>query len=102
MNITSPAVVSMPLVESDQSVCFCQTRRFVTGSIATILPPLRYSPVVRYLPVFVHAPLIKAAPKYTSPVRGLNDIAAQVAAPALPGVTSVVLSQKGVNKQPTT
>src|SRR5882757_469326 len=99
MNITSPAVVSMPLVESDQSVCFCHTRRLVAGSIATILPPLRYSPIGRYLPVLVQAPLIRAAPKYTSWVRGLNEIAFQVAAPALPGVTRVVLSQKGVNRQ---
>src|SRR5882724_4974408 len=102
MNITSPAVVGMPLVERDQSLCFCQTRRLVTGSMAAIRPPLRYSPIGRYFPVLVHAPLIKAAPKYTSPVCGLNEIAAHVAAPALPGVTSVVLSQKGVNRQPTT
>src|SRR3979411_1914423 len=95
MNITPPAVVSMPLpAESDQSVCFCQTTRFVAGSIATILPAL-YSPIGRYFASLLQAALIKPAPKYISPVLGSNDSADQTAPPTLPGVTTVALRQNG-------
>src|SRR3981081_1973093 len=101
MNITPPAVVSMPLpAESDHWVVFVQAMRFVVGSIATILPAL-YSPIGRYFASLLQAALIRPAPKYISPVSGSNDSADQTAPPTLPGVTMVALSQNGVNRQPT-
>src|SRR5882724_1519248 len=101
MNITPPAVVSMPLpAESDQSLCFCQTTRFVLGSKAMILPAL-YSPIGRYFASLLQAALIRPAPKYISPVWGSYDSADQTAPPTLPGVTIVALSQNGVHRQPT-